>query len=188
MFDTMTMCVATAVPEQTHANLSGLVTVLLAALGISVGLLAVLFLLGVLCPQSVRRGSEIVRNAPGRCLLVGLLAFLICLAGFVVFKALGPLAGLPSLAWALVFGYWMLSGMAMLAHHIGERVQTALMARSLGSDAMAVVYGAVPLLAVGFLPGVGQLIQLVAVMIGLGGAISNLFRRSNPPQNQAGTV
>jgi hypothetical protein len=70
----------------------------------------------------------------------------------------------------------------MLAHSIGERVQTALMAKSLGSDAMAVVYGAVPLLAVGFLPGVGQVIQIVAIMIGLGGAISALFARRAVPQ------
>lgn len=98
---------------------------------------------------------------------------------------LGPLAGLPALALVLAFGYWQLTGLAMLAHSIGERVQTALMAKSLGSDAMAVMYGAVPLLAIGFLPGVGQVIQLVAVMISLGAAISTLFQCSTPPQIQA---
>jgi len=164
-----------------NANLSNVVTALLVGLSIGVGLLAVMFLFGVLRPQSVRRGSETVRTSPGRCLLVGLLTLLVCVGGFVVLKALGRPGGVLSVALALVFAYWVLSGLAMLAHSIGERVQTALMAKSLGSDAMAVVYGAVPLLAVGFLPVVGQVIQLVAVVIGLGTAISTLFVKSKPP-------
>lgn len=168
-----------------NQNLVNLITVLLLGVSIAVGLLAVLFLVGVLRPQAVRRGSETVRTLPGRCLLVGLLSLLVCIAGLAVLKVLGPLAGLPSLALVLAFGYWLLTGMAMLAHSIGERVQTVLMAKSLGSDAMAVVYGAVPLLAIGFLPGVGQVIQLVAIMIGLGGAISLLFAKSKPPVVQA---
>lgn len=166
-------------------NLFNLLSVLLLALSISVGLLAVGFLFGVLRPQAVRRGSETVRTLPGRCLWIGLLALLVCGAGLAVLKALGPAAVLPALAWGLMFGYWLLSGLAMLAHSIGERVQTALLAKSLGSDAVAVVYGAAPLLAIGFLPFVGQVIHLVAVMIGLGGAISVQFARreakASPP-------
>jgi hypothetical protein len=106
---------------------------------------------------------------------------LVCLAGFTLLKSLGPFGGLPSLALALVCGYWLLVGLTILAHNIGERVQTALMSKSLGSDAMAVAYGAVLLLVVGFLPGVGQVIQLVAIMIGLGAVIHALFARPKPP-------
>jgi hypothetical protein len=158
-----------------NPNLANVVTALLVGLSFGIGLLAVMFLFGVLRPQSVRRGSETVRTSPGRCFLVGLLTLLVCIGGFVLFKALGRLGGVLAVALALVFAYWLLSGLAMLAHSIGERVQTALMAKSLGSDAMAVVYGAVPLLAVGFLPVVGQLIQLVAITTGLGAAMSALF-------------
>ncbi len=164
-----------------NPNLSNVVTALLVGLSVGVGLLAVMFLFGVLRPQPVRRGSETVRTSPGRCLLVGLLTALVCIGGFAVFKALGKFGGVLLMALALVFVYWLLSGLTMLAHSIGERVQTALMAKSLGSDAMAVVYGAVPLLAVGFLPVVGQVIQLVAITIGLGGAMSALFVKSKPP-------
>jgi hypothetical protein len=165
-------------------NLSNLVTALLLGLSIGVGLLAVMFLFGVLRPQPVRRGSETVRTSLGRCFLVGLLTLLVCVGGFAVFQALRKLGVVPGLALALALAYWTLSGLAMLAHSIGERVQTALMAKSLGSDVMAVVYGAVPLLAVGFLPIVGQLIQLVAIVIGLGAAMSALFVKSKPPVAQ----
>jgi hypothetical protein len=168
-----------------NANLSNVVTALLVGLSFGIGLLAVMFLFGVLRPQPVRRGSETVRTSPGRCLLVGLLTLLVCIGGFMVFRAMRKPGAVLSVALALVFAYWILNGLTMLAHSIGERVQTALMAKSLGSDAMAVVYGAVPLLAVGFLPVLGQLIQLVVITIGLGGAMSVLFVKSKPPVAQA---
>jgi len=79
-----------------NQNLVNLITLLLLGLSICVGLLAVLFLLGVLRPQSVRRGSETVRTLPGRCLLVGLLALLVCIAGLAVLqvaRTAGRIAG-----------------------------------------------------------------------------------------------
>jgi hypothetical protein len=167
-----------------NPDLSNLVAVLVLGLSMGVGSLAAALLFCVLRPQSVRRGSETVRTSPGRCWLVGLLTTLVCTGGFVLCKAMHRFGALPGVALALALAYGMLSGWAMVAHCVGERVQTALMAKSLGSDAMAVIYGAVPLLAVGFLPVVGQFIQLVAGLVGLGAAVSTWLVKSKPPAVQ----
>lgn len=163
----------------TGEKLSGAVLLVLAVACISIGLLAVLFLFGLLRPETVRRGSARVRTSPGRCLLIGVLGLVVCVIAGALLNAIPPaVRALPGLALVLVIAYLTVSGLSMLAHSIGERVQTAVMARSLGSDAMAVLYGGVLLLAIGMLPGLGQLIQLVAIMIGMGSAISTLFSRA----------
>jgi hypothetical protein len=155
----------------------------------SIGMLALLFLFGVLRPQTVRRGSERVRTAPGRCLWTGLLALLVLVGGVMLLGVLPkPLAALPFVLLVLVVLYLVISALSIVAHGIGERVQTALAARSLGADAVAVVYGAVPLLAVGLLVGLGQLIQLVAFLIGLGAAIGALFERREKSAAPAANV
>lgn len=163
-------------------KLAGLLLVLLAAVGVAVGLLGVVFLVGVLQPHRVRGGSARVRQTPGRCLLIGLLTALVFGAGLAVMQALPKgVRELVGLAWSLGFVYLLLNGIAMLGHAIGERVQSAVMARSLGSDALAIVYGTVPLLAAGLLPGVGQAVQLVGILVGLGGAVSDRVGRQKPP-------
>ena len=144
----------------------------------SIGILALLFLFGVLRPQTVRCGSDRVRTAPGRCLWIGVLALVVLAGGVMLLGVLPkPLAALPFVAVVLFVLYLVISALSIVAHSIGERVQTALVARSLGTDAVAIVYGAVPLLAVGLLLGLGQLIQVVALLIGLGAAIGALFER-----------
>ena len=108
----------------------------------------------------------------------GVLGVVVLAAGLMLLGGVPkPLAALPFVALVLVLVYLVISGLSIVAHSIGERVQTALMARSLGTDAVAIVYGAVPLLAVGLLLGLGQLIQVVALLIGLGAAIGALFER-----------
>lgn len=157
----------------TGDKLAGAVLAVLVGLTFTVGLLALLFLFAVLRPQRVQRGSARVRTAPGRCLLVGTLGLVVFAAGFMLLGVLPkPLAALPFVLWSLVLLYLVITGLASVAHSIGERVQAALTARSLGSDAMAVMFGAVPLLGLGLLVGLGQLIQLIALLVGLGGVLS----------------
>jgi hypothetical protein len=164
-------------------KLAGGVLGLGAILCLSIGLLAVVFLFSLMRTPTVRRGSIRMSAAPGRCLLIGLLVLVVGLGGFAVLKPLGPAGALPGLLLALALVWCMVSGLSMVAHQIGERIQTAWLSRSLGSDPMAVLYGMILLLAVGFLPVIGQLVQLVALLVGLGSAVSGPFEKSarTPP-------
>ena len=142
----------------------------------SVGLVVLMILYTVLRPQRVMQGGELFRRRPVHCFCVGILASVI----FLVIDGLanvlpGPLRPLVWLALVLVYAHWVVSGLCMLAYDLGERLQGNLNVRSLGSSGMAVLYGGSALTLVGFLPALGQVVQFIALVSGLGTAVSRRF-------------
>ena len=71
----------------------------------------------------------------------------------------------------------------MVAGELGERLQSSLNLASLGSGVAAVFYGGALVMLVGLLPGVGQLVQALLLVVGLGTAVSVLLSR--PPHTEA---
>ena len=145
----------------------------------SVGLVTLMILYTVLRPQRVIQGGELFRQRPVRCLCAGILASVILLVVAGVANVLpGALKGLVFLALVLLYAHWAVSGLCMLAHDLGERLQSNLNVRSLGSSGMAVLYGGGVLMLAGFLPGLGQAVQFIALVSGLGAAVSRRFLKA----------
>ena len=147
----------------------------------SVGLVALMILYTVLRPQRVMQGGELFRQRPVRCFCAGIIASLIFLVIAGLANVLpGPLRPLVWLALVLVYANWCVSGLCMLAYDLGERLQSNLNVRSLGSSGMGVLYGGGAIVLVGFLPALGQVVQFIAFVSGLGTAVSRRFLKSPP--------
>lgn len=148
----------------------------------SIGLVTLMILCTVLRPQRVIQGGELFRQRPVRCLCAGILASVIFLVIAGLANVLpGPLRPLVWLALVLVYAYWAVSGLCMLAYDLGERLQGNLNVRSLGSSGMAVLYGGGAIVLIGFLPALGQVVQFIAFVAGLGTAVSRRFLKPPVP-------
>jgi len=155
-------------------QLAGAVLALLIVVCTLLGLLAVCLIYSVLAPRRVELGSRLQRQDPRQSFSVGALVFVIYLLFAIISRELQPPKSLAVLVWLpllCVFLYLLLTGLAMTAHSIGERIQSNLNSRSLGSTFLAVFYGGSVLLCLNFLPLLGQALIFVAGLISLGTAV-----------------
>ena len=146
-----------------------------------IGFLAIIMLYTILWPGAVRRGGGLVRQSPGRALLAGALSlvilFLVCaLARHIP----NPVRGLLGVALALGCVWAGLVGLCAVAHELGERLQASLGLSGTGAACRAVLYGGLLFGLVGFLPGLGQLIQLVIGVFALGTGVCLLAPQPRP--------
>ncbi len=171
-------------------QLSGLLVVLVLALSIKIGVLAVCLVYSVLEPRKVQDGSKIQGQSPFRAFRVGIFVFLVMLLLAAIGSNLpGPLAGMLLLLPLVVFFYLLLSGFTMVAHCVGERIQSNINSPRLGSTFSATFTGGVPLLLIGLVPLVGQVLQFVMGLCALGTAYlcwsAARARRGNAGQAEA---
>jgi len=154
-----------------------------------IGLIALLGLISVLRPRQLRDGSRLVREHPLRCLGVGLLACLAFVGVGVVSNSLGD-GGKAVLLLPLfvAFLYWILFGMVFVAADVGDRVQSNVNTRSLGSGFASVLWGGVVLALIALLPIVGQGVIVLGVIVGLGAAVSLLFMKREKPAGVSPTI
>ena len=145
---------------------------------IALGLLAIQLLYSVLRAPALRQGSDLLRRRPAYALGLGVLVLLV-LGGAVALAQLVPEPGrgLLVLALILVALYLAIPGVTMVNHAIGEQVHANLNSRYVGSSFMAVLTGGVLTLLIGCVPLLGQLIQFVILLIGLGAATVGLAGR-----------
>jgi len=171
-----------------------LACILAAIVCVKVGVIALMLLTSVLRPQKLRRDGDTIREHPVRSFLAGLL----CLAIFVLAVAVTEhlpdvLATLLGVTVVLVCVYLGVCGMCGVAHDIGERVQSNLNVQGVGSTFMTVLWGTILILLVGFVPILGQLVQVVAVTIGVGAVATAMSLRKREQtgivvQNPAGAL
>jgi len=162
-------------------QLAGSLVVLVFMVCLQLGLLAVCLVYAVLDPRQVELGSRLQRQAPLKSFVVGVVAFVILLLLAAIFAKLHPPRELAALVWLpllCVYAYLLVTGFAMTAHGIGERIQSNLNSRALGSSFLAVLYGGGVLLCVNFLLILGQVLLFVAGLISLGSAVRVLFVRN----------
>ena len=153
-------------------QLSLVLLILLAAVCIKVGLLALLLLVSVLRPGLLRNGGEIVRLRPVRCLVAGALGLLVFLAFTALLQhAPARMRALLGIAELLVFLALLITGLCVTVYELGDRLQSNLNARGIGSTSMAVLYGGGLFVLLGFLPGLGQLVEFTVAVLSLGAAI-----------------
>ncbi len=154
------------------------VVLIVGLLFLKLGLVSLLTLYAILRPQSVREARVRLRTSPRKTFITGLLAFLVLalLVGFLQGLP-GPLKGLLGGTLLLATGYWMIGGLAAVALEIGERLQVNLNGLGIGSDAAAVIAGSALLMLAGFLVGLGQVVEIVALLLGLGATIAGLGKK-----------
>jgi hypothetical protein len=149
---------------------------------VAVGMLALLLVYGLLRPAVIRGGSDRLRAHPKRSLLVGILGLVLLIAVIALLQAFPePIKGLGGLVLLAAALYLMVSGAAIIAYDLGDRLLANVGARCSGSSFMAVLWGGLLLLLLGFVPVLGALIQFVALVLGFGLALSGLVDRSGPP-------
>jgi hypothetical protein len=161
-------------------QLAGALLFLLLVVCMQSGLLAAALIYAVLDPQRVQDGSRLQRQAPWQSFRTGVLALIVLLLFAFFFSHLHPPKVLALLVWVpLVFGlaYLLLIGFTMTAHGIGERIQSNLNSRAVGSTFMAVLFGGAVLLGVTFLPLFGLVLLVVAGLVSLGTAARTVAGR-----------
>ena len=148
---------------------------------VAFGVLAIQLLYSVLRAPALRQGSDLLRRRPAYALGVGVLAFLV-LGGALALTQFVPEPGKGLLGLALILIGLGLAfpGVTMVSHAIGEQVHANLNTRYIGSSFMAVLTGGALTLLVGCVPLLGQLIQFVILLTGLGAATVGLARRRAP--------
>ena len=151
---------------------------ILGLLFVKLGLVATLTLYALLRPRALRVDSDRLRATPGKLFVVGLLASVVlAILGGIIQALPDPLKGLGGVVLLLTVGYWLVSGTAAVALELGERLQSNLNGLGAGSDAAAVIVGGTLLALVGFLVGIGQVVEITVGLLGLGTAVAGLNRR-----------
>ncbi len=158
-------------------QLAGLLSVIILALCIMVGLACVCVCYTVLTPTVVRSGGESLRSAPLKTFGVGLLAALAFALCGAVAGALGGAGGVLGLVLAVLVTYLSISGLTMTCHCLGDRLLNSLASEKAGYDIPRVAWGAGLLFGVNFLPAVGQIVFAVALVCALGTAVRSGFER-----------
>ena len=163
-------------------KLSLVLFIAVGVLCLKIGVLAIILLYTVARPEGVRRGAALVNRSPVRCLLAGTLVLLIFIAAAIIASRLpNPVKGLAAVALLLVFVWAVVAGLAAVAHELGERLQTSLGTGAAGTTGRAVLWGSVLVLAAGFLPVLGQLVQFVVGLFSLGAAACLVLARPPKP-------
>mgnify|MGYP006295500907 CR=1 FL=1 len=143
------------------------------ALLVEIGLLSLVILAVILRPATIRAGTEELRTRPVRTFLAGVLAMIVLTLAAILLSHL-PEASRPLLALLLaaLFGFWAVCGGAMVCGEIGDRLQANVGAGTGGITAWSVFWGSVLIVTAGFVPILGQLVQLVVLLLALGAGIS----------------
>jgi len=167
-------------------HLAGALLLLLLVVCAQLGLLAAGLIYAVLEPRRVEFGSRLQRQAPWQNFRTGVIVFIILLLFSVFFANLHPPKGLAFLIWLpllLILAYLLIIGFTMTAHGIGERIQSNLNSRTIGSTFLAVLYGGIVLLGIAFLPVLGLVLLFVVALISLGTAVRTLSAKppAGPP-------
>lgn len=163
-------------PTQILALLMGLIV-----LGtiVFVGLLSLVTLYAVLRPRKVQAGARILRAHPARSLamgvLLGVIGLLLVNLADRLPQALGGPLGLVVLA---AYAWWLVAGLAMLCHELGERLQTNLGLGSTGVGLKAIAWGLLLVVLPVCIPFVGWAVQLFLALTAVGTAVSLFFVRS----------
>jgi len=172
-----------------NQQLCSVATLLLAVGVVELGLLAVLLLFSVLRPATVRRGGEVLRAHPLAGLLVGLLGLLVFFGWAALMEGFPePIKGVLIIAVLFVYACLAIGGLGIVACDLGERLQTNLGLRGLGSTAAATLYGGGLIMLLALAPIVGQLLQLTILTLGLGAAMMTVYsgRRKRSDNQPAG--
>lgn len=134
-----------------------------------VGLLALLSLYGVAKARAVRCNGDRLRKHTMRAFLVGVMTALAAvLLAMIVGLLPDPLNGLCGLVLVLSVAYMVVGGLSVVAHELGDSVLSNLNSRHAGSSFASVLTGGALLGLCGFAIGVGQVLQLLALVLGLG--------------------
>jgi len=151
---------------------------------VGVGLLALLSIYGVARAQQVRRNGDRLRKHTLRGFLVGVLtasaAILLAMIAGILPE---PLNGLCGLALVVTVAYMSIGGLCTVAHELGDGVLSNVNSRYVGSSFASILAGGALLGVCGFAVGVGQVLQLLALILGLGVFTSGLAagRRAQAP-------
>jgi hypothetical protein len=150
----------------------------LAALGavlVCIGVLALLSVYGVVRAREVRRNGERLRAHTRRAFLVGVLtSFVAVLLAMLAGVLPEPLSGLCGLALILSVVYMGVGGLCVVAHELGDSVLSNVNSRHAGSSFASVLTGGALLGLCGLALGVGQVLQLLACILGLGVFVGGL--------------
>jgi hypothetical protein len=129
-------------------------------------------------PGVSRRSALLVRRTPARSLIYGLLVPLVILLALLLARSIEPvLAKLLVLVLGLPCAVLGLIGGAAVCYSLGESLLTAAGSPHHDSGPWAVGAGAVLLSLANLLPGLGQVLCLVALLTGLGAAVRQLLNR-----------
>ncbi|NOY79377.1 MAG: hypothetical protein GXP31_00075 [Kiritimatiellaeota bacterium] len=154
------------------------VVLIVGLLFLKLGLVSLLALYAVLRPQTLRASRARLCASPRKTFITGILAFLaLALLAGLLRVLPGPLKGFTGGTLLLATAYWTVGGLAAVALEVGERLQANLNGLGVGSDAAAVIAGGALLMLVGFLVGFGQVVEIVALLLGLGAAITGLGKK-----------
>ena len=151
-------------------------------IGTILGLPPILILLTALMPGFVERARAVMRDRPGRSFLLGILNLgFFSVLMLLIDVGFGPIAFIGVLSVFVVLPICFVAGLWIAAGIVGERVWLQITSRS-GSMLGSVALGIVVLILSLLFPIVGLLVFLVLMTIGLGAAITALFRRKQQPQ------
>ena len=140
-----------------------------------IGCLALGLLLAVLMPKQLDRVSDNIKENPLPVILYGLLGFVLVVPVLVILAiSIVGIVLIPVELLAVVFG--SLFGYYAVARVIGEKLSSALGKESV-SILLALVFGLVVLGLVDMIPFFGNLIAIVAGIMGFGGVLMAIHKR-----------
>jgi hypothetical protein len=161
-------------------GLLGMALLLIVAMAVKTGWLALALLGAVLWPDRCRRGVGVAERRFGRCFLTGLLLLVAyLLLGWLAFRLPLPWRRLATVPLMVGFMLHALAGFVVLANALGERIEANL-GGSGGSTLRAVLLGGGVLVLLGFFPLLGQLADFILVAASLG-IVLQPFPRISPP-------
>ena len=147
----------------------------------AVGSIITFFLLSVvfifLFPGKTERVVDMVADAPGKSLLVGILAFIITPIVFVTL--LITIIGIPlGILLILLFALMAFVSKLFVALWVGRKIHSSFMKKKGENWYWAAAIGVTVSYLVFHLPMVGWLISAIAVFIGMGGMVGVMFSRA----------
>jgi hypothetical protein len=155
------------------AQIARTLLIVVLAVGVNLGLWALLVALAAWRPARLRGGAERLRTRPFRSFVTGLLLLVAAVLVMVVCHRLpGPAKALLALTLLALLGWFGLHGLAMVAHDLGERVLASVQSARQGSSVAAVAAGGGLLVLVACLPLLGLVLHLVALTWGLGAVLT----------------
>jgi hypothetical protein len=140
-----------------------------------IGCLALGLILAVLLPKQLDQVSDFIRDNPLTVILYGLLGFVLVIPILVILAiSIVGIVLIPVELLAVVFG--TLFGYYAVARIIGEKLSNALGKESV-SILLALVFGLVVLGLVDIIPFFGDLVAVIAGIMGFGGVLMAIHKR-----------
>lgn len=161
-------------------RLLGLAILTFLLICLKIGWLALTLLYSVLRPQKVIKGSQSLAQNYSKSLFIGLLLLIFYLL-LIKMCRLAP----ASYRYILLIPVFLallshiLIGFSMISHALGERIQANINSHTLGSTFFAVLYGALIILLLDFVPLLGHIVTFIIILIGMGVAVTEVFRKTS---------